>query len=281
MISNRADLNIQLTETLKKPSQMIWFTYRWWVFILMNYFSLSLDDKKENTISSRQETVQVNNVFDVLKGLLVLHLGKWPRILKVCFPRNSGKNCFAKGHAHGRDLRISASKSQWGKEPEAQPSERYNAVTKTTSQINTASHVWESGSLVLTISPFYSVEWVRFTMLRWYTRHFSCKWVLHLSSWLKSLIGRKWELSHEDWMVQEANVASVFLPKILLDSYHFWGLRLFQGNPLFISNPDCTECVPEANTDSFSGWKGWRYLLFIHQLIYSFLWASTFCQASF
>lgn len=96
----------------------------------MDYFNPRLDNKEENTDLGRQKTVQMNSIFDVLKGLLTLYLGKLLRILQICFPRNSNKNCFLKSHAEGKDSKISPLKSHGGERTLSISPKKFNPGSK-------------------------------------------------------------------------------------------------------------------------------------------------------
>lgn len=78
----------------------------------MNNFTPRVDNKKENSDCSRQETAQMNNMFDVLKGLLIYtHLGKMTKDFKDLFSQEQEEELL-KSQDEGRDFRISPSKSQ-------------------------------------------------------------------------------------------------------------------------------------------------------------------------
>jgi len=96
----------------------------------MNYFNPRLENKKENTDFGTQETVQMNSIFDVLKGLLTSYLGKLLKILQICFPRNSNKNCFLKSCAEGKDSKISPLKSHGGERTLSISPKKFNAGSK-------------------------------------------------------------------------------------------------------------------------------------------------------
>ena len=91
----------------------------------------------------------MNSIFDVLKGLLTSYLGKLLKILQICFPRNSNKNCFLKSCAEGKDSKISPLKSHGGERTLSISPKKFNAGSKIMSQINTVSHVWESMSFLV------------------------------------------------------------------------------------------------------------------------------------
>lgn len=138
MISNRADPNIQLRETLKKLCLIIWFTYWWWI---VSTPELTIRKRTVIAVDGRLCTWTIFSM-SWKDSHLYTTWAKWLRILKIRFPRNSKKNCLRARMKAGilGFLRWNPREKMGCKN-----SPRKGLLHFPTSRLgrNTASHTWE------------------------------------------------------------------------------------------------------------------------------------------